>query len=67
VGARRFWYQVAIATPRLGLRLVSDPRFVRLLFRLWSAKDAWAEAELEALTAQFAESARARASSLPYR
>jgi len=62
---RRLWYQLVIATPGLGPRLVSDPRFVRLLYRVWAARgDAWTDAELEALTAQFAEPARARASSL---
>ena len=65
---RRFWYQLAIATPGLGPRLVSDPRFVRLLYRVWAARhDAWTDADLEALTAQFADPARARASSLLYR
>lgn len=65
---RRLWYQLVIATPGLGPRLVSDPRFVRLLYRVWAARgDAWTDAELEALTAQFAEPARARASSLLYR
>lgn len=65
---RRFWYQWAISTPGLGPRLVANPGFIRLLYRLWSAReDVWSEEDLRVLTAQFTEPARAVATTKLYR
>jgi pimeloyl-ACP methyl ester carboxylesterase len=65
---RRFWYQFLISLPGVGQRLVASRRFVRLLYRLWSASGmSWTDAEFDALTSQYKEPARARATVLVYR
>jgi pimeloyl-ACP methyl ester carboxylesterase len=64
----RFAYQVAIAAPVLGRRLVSDPRFVeRVIMGGAVQRRAWTPADLRVFTAVLAEPARARASVRLYR
>ena len=66
--AWRFTYQVAIASPVLGRRLVADPRFVeRVIVGGAVQRQAWAPDDLRAFTAVLAEPARARASVDLYR
>ncbi len=65
---RLFWYQVIVALPWIGARCVRRRRFLALLYRQWSAPGfVWDVLTFNALTAQFADPARARASSLVYR
>ena len=64
----RFAYQVAIAAPVLGGRLVSDPRFVeRVIMGGAVQRRAWTPDDLRIFTAVLAEPARARASVRLYR
>jgi pimeloyl-ACP methyl ester carboxylesterase len=64
----RFAYQVAIAAPVLGRRLVSDPRFVeRVIMGGAVQRRAWTPDDLRVFTAVLAEPARARASVRLYR
>jgi pimeloyl-ACP methyl ester carboxylesterase len=64
----RFAYQVAIASPALGRRLVSDPRFVeRVIMGGAVQRQAWTPDDLRAFTTVLAEPARARASVRLYR
>jgi pimeloyl-ACP methyl ester carboxylesterase len=64
----RFAYQVAIASPILGQRLVADPRFVeRVIMGGAVQRRAWTPEDLRAFTAVLAEPARARASVSLYR
>jgi pimeloyl-ACP methyl ester carboxylesterase len=64
----RFAYQVAIASPVLGQRLVADPRFVdRVIMGGAVQRQAWTPDDLRAFTAVLAEPARARASVALYR
>jgi pimeloyl-ACP methyl ester carboxylesterase len=64
----RFAYQVAIASPVLGRRLVADPRFVeRVIMGGAVQRQAWTPEDLRAFTAVLAEPARARASVGLYR
>jgi pimeloyl-ACP methyl ester carboxylesterase len=64
----RFGYQVAIASPVLGQRLVADPRFVeRVIMGGAVQRQAWTADDLRAFTAVLAEPARARASVSLYR
>ena len=64
----RFAYQVAIASPALGRRLVSDPRFVeRVIMGGAVQRHAWTPDDLRNFTAVLAEPARARASVRLYR
>ena len=64
----RFGYQVAIAAPMLGRRLVADQRFVeRVIMAGAVQRQAWTPDDLRAFTAVLAEPARARASVRLYR
>ena len=64
----RFAYQVAIAAPALGPRLVSDPRFVeRVIMGGAVQRRAWTPDDLRTFTGVLAEPARARASVRLYR
>ena len=66
--AWRFGYQVAIASPLLGRRLVADPRFVeRVIMGGAVQRRAWTPDDLRAFTGVLAEPARARASVSLYR
>ena len=64
----RFAYQVAIASPVLGRRLVADPRFIeRVIMGGAVQRQAWTPDDLRTFTAVLAEPARARASVSLYR
>jgi pimeloyl-ACP methyl ester carboxylesterase len=64
----RFGYQVAIASPVLGRRLVADRRFVeRVIVGGAVQRQAWTPEDLRAFSAVLAEPARARASVGLYR
>lgn len=65
----RLWFQVVIATPVLGPRLLSrgDQPLVRYLFGLTSDPDAWSQHDVEHFLAPLREPARARAGSAVYR
>jgi pimeloyl-ACP methyl ester carboxylesterase len=64
----RFGYQVAIASPVLGRRLVADPRFVeRVIMGGAVQRQAWTPDDLRAFSAVLAEPARAQASVGLYR
>jgi pimeloyl-ACP methyl ester carboxylesterase len=64
----RFAYQLAIASPVLGRRLVSEPRFVERTIMAGAARrEAWTPDDLRAFAAVLAEPARARASVQLYR
>jgi pimeloyl-ACP methyl ester carboxylesterase len=64
----RFGYQVAIASPVLGRRLVADRRFVeRVIVAGAVQRQAWTPDDLRAFSAVLAEPARARASVGLYR
>jgi pimeloyl-ACP methyl ester carboxylesterase len=64
----RFAYQVAIASPVLGRRLVSGTRFVeRVIMGGAVQRQAWTPDDLRIFTAVLAEPARARASVHLYR
>jgi pimeloyl-ACP methyl ester carboxylesterase len=64
----RFGYQVAIASPVLGRRLVAEPRFVeRGIVGGAAQRQAWTPADLRAFSAVVAEPARAQASVSLYR
>ena len=64
----RLGYQVAIASPVLGQRLVADPRFIeRVIMGGAVQRQAWTGDDLRAFTAVLAEPARARASVSLYR
>ncbi len=64
----RFAYQVAIASPLLGRRLVADPRFVeRVIMGGAVQRQAWTPDDLRLFGAVLAEPARARASVDLYR
>lgn len=64
----RFAYQVAIASPVLGPRLVADPRFIeRTIMAGTVRREAIAPDDLRAFTTVLAEPARARASVRLYR
>jgi pimeloyl-ACP methyl ester carboxylesterase len=64
----RFAYQVAIASPVLGRRLVADRRFVeRLIVGGAVQRQAWTPEDLRAFSAVLAEPARARAAVSLYR
>jgi pimeloyl-ACP methyl ester carboxylesterase len=64
----RFAYQVAIAAPLLGRRLVANPRFIeRTIMAGTVQRDAFTPYDLRAFTAPLAEPARARASVRLYR
>jgi pimeloyl-ACP methyl ester carboxylesterase len=64
----RFAYQLAIASPVLGRRLVSDPRFVERTIMVGAARrEAWTPEDLRAFAAVLAEPAHAQASVQLYR
>jgi pimeloyl-ACP methyl ester carboxylesterase len=64
----RFAYQVAIASPVLGRRLVTDTRFVeRVIMGGAVQRQAWTPDDLRIFTTVLAEPARARASVRLYR
>lgn len=64
----RLWYQVVLATPRLGEALLVRTRAVELLLRADNVhRDAFADADLAAFSEVLREPERARASSLLYR
>jgi pimeloyl-ACP methyl ester carboxylesterase len=64
----RFGYQVAIASPVLGRRLVADGRFVeRVIVGAAVQRQAWTPDDLRAFSAVLAEPARAEASVGLYR
>ena len=64
----RFAYQVAIASPLLGRRLVADPRFIeRTIMSGVVRRDAFTADDLRAFTGVLAEPARTRASVRLYR
>jgi pimeloyl-ACP methyl ester carboxylesterase len=64
----RFAYQVVLAAPGLGRRLIASERFMaRVILAGAVHRDAWTREDLRAFTAVLAEPARARASVLLYR
>jgi pimeloyl-ACP methyl ester carboxylesterase len=64
----RFGYQVAIASPVLGRRLVADERFIeRVIMGGAVQRQAWTPDDLRAFSAVLTEPARARASVSLYR
>ncbi|MGH2957937.1 MAG: alpha/beta fold hydrolase [Solirubrobacterales bacterium] len=68
LSAWRFWYQWVLATPRLGPAVVRSAvdRNPMLLW-LGARTDVWDDEEVEVFAGQFAEPARAEATSLLYR
>lgn len=68
LGLWRLWYQVVLAAPWLGERVVRSKRVVRsMLSRETVHPDAFSDADLDAFAAPLGEPARARASSRLYR
>lgn len=66
--AWRLWYQWVLAAPGVGAWLVRNrPRFVKRLIGAWSAKEVWAERELDVFADRLREPERARASVQYYR
>jgi pimeloyl-ACP methyl ester carboxylesterase len=64
----RFAYQLVLAAPVLGERLVANEAFMARLFTAAAARaDTWSDAELRAFTGVLAEPERARASVALYR
>jgi pimeloyl-ACP methyl ester carboxylesterase len=63
----RLWYQVAIASPLLGERLVRQGGFVRRLITAGARHAAWSGADLDAFADVLAARERARASVQLYR
>jgi len=63
----RLWYQVAIASPVLGERLIRDTSFVRRLITSGAVHDAWDDDELDAFTSVLRQPERASASVQLYR
>lgn len=63
----RLWYQLVIAAPVLGERVVRHGAFVRRLITAGARHDAWTDADLRAFTSVLAQPARARASVQLYR
>jgi pimeloyl-ACP methyl ester carboxylesterase len=64
----RFAYQVVLAAPGLGRRLIANERFMeRVILAGATHREAWTPEDLRAFTAVLAEPARARASVLLYR
>ncbi len=68
-GIWRFWYQVVLASPWLGARILRDrPEFVRFLLRASSKdSDTWTDDELDAFAEPLREPARANATVQLYR
>jgi len=64
----RLWYQLVLALPGLGSwALRRGPWFVNSLFRLWSARDVWSDADRRVFSERLRSPERARASGLYYR
>ena len=64
----RFAYQLVLAAPLLGRRLIADERFTaRLIDAIAVRHEAWTADDVRAFTAVLTEPARARASVLLYR
>jgi pimeloyl-ACP methyl ester carboxylesterase len=64
----RFGYQVVLAAPVLGRRLIANERFVGRVIAAGAVhREAWTDDDVRAFTAVLAEPARARASVLLYR
>jgi pimeloyl-ACP methyl ester carboxylesterase len=63
----RLWYQVAIATPGLGQRLITGGSFVRRLITTGAVHDAWTSEELDVFVDALKAPARAEASVHLYR
>jgi pimeloyl-ACP methyl ester carboxylesterase len=63
----RLWYQVAIATPGLGQRLVRNENFIRRLITTGAVHDAWSSDDLDAFADVLEVPARADASVHLYR
>jgi pimeloyl-ACP methyl ester carboxylesterase len=68
LGLWRLWYQVALATPVLGRRLLQRTDFVARVITSGAVhRDAWTAADLESFSAVLREPARAAASTQLYR
>jgi pimeloyl-ACP methyl ester carboxylesterase len=68
LGLWRLWYQVALATPGLGRRLLERTSFVERVITAGAVhRDAWTVADLESFSAVLREPARAAASTQLYR
>jgi pimeloyl-ACP methyl ester carboxylesterase len=63
----RLWYQLVLASPLVGERVVRGGSFVRRLITAGAVHDAWSEEELAAFADVLRAPARARASVLLYR
>jgi pimeloyl-ACP methyl ester carboxylesterase len=64
----RLWYQMVIATPGLGARLIRHTPFVRQIVTAGAVHpDAWSEEDIEHFSAPLRDPARARASVRLYR
>jgi len=67
-GLWKLWYQLVIASPILGKRMLNKPRsFARHVLRWGVTNKTWSEEELAVFTAQLRDPARAYASVLLYR
>jgi pimeloyl-ACP methyl ester carboxylesterase len=65
---RRLWYWPIVASPVLGPRAVSSPKFRRFIYSTWAAPGAkWSDDDFRNLTGHLSEPARARATTLSYR
>jgi pimeloyl-ACP methyl ester carboxylesterase len=69
LAARRLWYQVVLATPYLGQKLLEkDPSLVRRLMRRWSQNgSAWSKDDFRIFSRELRAPTRARAAMLLYR
>jgi pimeloyl-ACP methyl ester carboxylesterase len=67
VGLRRAWYAGLVATPLLGERVVSHPRFVPWFLRLGGQAALFADEDAALYAEQFRDPARAAAASRLYR
>lgn len=64
----RLWYQLVLAFPSLGAwALRRGPQFVDSLFRLWSARDVWPDADRRVFSERLQSAERAQASARYYR
>jgi pimeloyl-ACP methyl ester carboxylesterase len=68
IGSWRLWYTAVLSLPGLGAwTLRRGPWLVDTLFRLWSGRDVWSNAERRAFSDRLAIPERAKASALYYR
>ncbi len=69
LAARSFWYQLVLATPFLGQKLLEkDPTLVRRLIKRWAAGGgAWTKKDIAIFSRELRAPTRARAATLLYR